>query len=128
MTLIGPRAFSVGTRATASAAALAVVAAFIAVLTSPLVTSTSVGSGSSAIERHQETLWHNGPQWVLVLIFGGALLLTLGGLFAALRGRGYRALLGVCAVVLVVGSLVTALTVGWLLLPAAALLVAARCW
>ena len=125
MALMSPRAFSVGTRASAAAAALAVVGAFVAVLTWPLVTSTSVHSGSSAIERPHETLWHNGPEWVLVLMFGGALVLTLGGLFAALRGRGYRALLGVCAILLAVGSLFTVLTVGWLLLPAAALLVAA---
>ena len=124
MALMSPRAFSVGTRASAAAAALAVVGAFVAVLTWPLVTSTSVHSGSSAIERQHETLWHNGPEWVLVLMFGGALVLTLGGLFAALRGRGYRALLGVCAILLAVGSLFTVLTVGWLLLPAAALLAA----
>lgn len=125
--IMGSRAsvYSTAGRASATAAAFAVVGAFVAVLTWPLVTSTSVHSGSSAIERQHETLWHNGPEWVLVLMFGGALLLTLGGMFAALRGRGYRALLGVCAILFVVGSLFTVLTVGWLLLPAAALLVTA---
>lgn len=101
----------------AGLAAVWVGVAFVLTFTISWYTSESVTSDGVRTVAH-ESLWSNAPHAVLIAIFGIALTLTL----AATR---FPRLRGIAAALLFAMTAFLALTVGWLFLSSASLLVIA---
>jgi hypothetical protein len=101
----------------AALAAAWVGVAFVLSFTLSWYTSETVTSDGVRTVTH-ESLWSDAPHGVLIAIFGIALTLTL----AATR---FPRLRGIAAALLFAMSALLALTVGWLFLPSALLLVIA---
>jgi hypothetical protein len=112
-----PRRWPLVATSLAALAAVWVGVAFVLTFTISWYTSETVTSDGARTVAH-ESLWSNAPHGVLIAIFGIALALTL----AAMR---FPRLRGLAAALLFTMTALLALTVGWLFLPSALLLVIA---
>jgi L-lactate permease len=118
-----------------AAAGLATVGGVLAAAFAPLQHSTTYGAEGVVLARRDYSLYEEGIGWGTGLVLGWFALcacLLLVFAFLAWRGGGetwLRQALVVVGFLLTASALFLSLTIGWLLLPAAALsLLAAALW
>lgn len=116
-------------------AGLAAAAGVLAAVFAPLQHSTTYGAEGVVLARRSYSLYEDGIGWETGLVLGWfALCACLMLVFAVMAWRGsgdgwLRQAVVVLGFLLTASALFLALTVGWLLLPAAALaLLAAALW